>query len=177
MENGLACENTRTTGLDYQLERFHSFSVDHLPCTAHYIWAFQRLAHSLTGGSHETGYCQSAYLLQVVSFGLLEALYSLWAVGAWDCGPIVCGTLSTNLITKLLQYGTWAATWDLTLRVHQWIVQWISKWEMGKCSLANSLPCNVLGYCNHLLCELMLENMFQMWINIVFLTGPTRPIP
>jgi hypothetical protein len=25
MENGLACENTMTIGLDYQLERFHSF--------------------------------------------------------------------------------------------------------------------------------------------------------
>ncbi len=72
---------------------------------AHQIRPFQHLAHSLTGGSHETGYCQSAYLLQVLSFGLLAALYSLCVVGAWDCGPIVCGTLSTNLITKLLKFG------------------------------------------------------------------------
>jgi hypothetical protein len=47
-------------------------------------------------------------LLQVLSFGLLVALYSLCAVGACDCGPIVCGTLSTNLITKLLGFGGWA---------------------------------------------------------------------
>jgi hypothetical protein len=48
----------------YIYEVFSSFQWVLLGIT-NWIWAVQLCAHSLTGGSHETGYCQWAYLLQV----------------------------------------------------------------------------------------------------------------
>jgi hypothetical protein len=82
------CEIKSTGGLPWLRDSIVFQWV--LPPT-HEIWAVQLLAHSLTGDSHETGSCQLAYWLQVLSFGLPWALY---------IGFIVCVRYKDEILTE-----------------------------------------------------------------------------
>jgi hypothetical protein len=67
----------------YTYMRFSSSFQWVLLGITNWIWAVQLCGHSLTGGSHETGYCQWAYLLQVLSFDLLKGSLHRFTICGW----------------------------------------------------------------------------------------------